>query len=79
MEISITFLFFSSQIFIFEIQSLNSNFIAQINIMNLLKLKSIYLVAFLLFSQCGIAQNNKGRIDFETYNPPSSLVVPGKA
>ena len=44
--------------------------------MNLLKLKSIYLVAFLLFSQCGIAQNNKGRIDFETYNPPSSLVVP---
>jgi predicted TIM-barrel fold metal-dependent hydrolase len=44
--------------------------------MRILKLRSAYLAAFLLFSQCGLAQNNKGRIDFETYNPPSSLVVP---
>jgi predicted TIM-barrel fold metal-dependent hydrolase len=44
--------------------------------MQILKLRLIYLGAFLLFSQCGLAQNSKGRIDFETYNPPSSLVVP---
>ena len=44
--------------------------------MQIIKLRSTYLAAFLLFSQCGLAQNNKGRIDFETYNPPSSLVVP---
>jgi len=44
--------------------------------MQMLKLKSTYLAAFLLFSHCSLAQNNKGRIDFETYNPPSSLVVP---
>ena len=43
--------------------------------MNILKMRSAYLAAFLLFSQCGLAQNDKGRIDFETYNPPSSLVV----
>ena len=39
-------------------------------------MKSFYLTAFLLFSQCSLAQNDKGKIDFETYNPPSSLVVP---
>jgi predicted TIM-barrel fold metal-dependent hydrolase len=44
--------------------------------MNILKMKSLYLAAFLLFSQCSFAQNDKGKIDFETYNPPSSLVVP---
>ncbi len=44
--------------------------------MNIFKLKSFYLAAFLLFSQCSLAQNDKGKIDFETYNPPSSLVVP---
>jgi predicted TIM-barrel fold metal-dependent hydrolase len=44
--------------------------------MNILKMKSFYLAAFLLFSQCSLAQNDKGKIDFETYNPPSSLVVP---
>ena len=44
--------------------------------MNILRMKSIYLAALVLFSQCSLAQNDKGKIDFETYNPPSSLVVP---
>lgn len=44
--------------------------------MNIFTMRSVYLAGFLLFSQCGLAQNEKGRIDFETYNPPSSLVVP---
>lgn len=44
--------------------------------MIILRMKSFYLAAFLLFSECSLAQNDKGRIDFETYNPPSSLVVP---
>ena len=44
--------------------------------MTIFKTKSVYLAAFLLFSQCGMAQNDQGKIDFETYNPPSSLVVP---
>lgn len=54
------------------------NFIAEskIDIMDIFEKKCIYLAAFLLFSQCSFAQNDRGKIDFETYNPPSSLVVP---
>ncbi len=44
--------------------------------MNILNRASIYITGLLLFSQCGLAQTEKGKIDFETYNPPSSLVVP---
>ncbi len=44
--------------------------------MNILGKKFFYLAALLGFSQCGLAQTEKGKIDFETYNPPSSLVVP---
>ncbi|MEJ7779209.1 MAG: amidohydrolase family protein [Daejeonella sp.] len=44
--------------------------------MNILGKKYFYLAALLGFSQCGLAQTEKDRIDFETYNPPSSLVVP---
>ena len=44
--------------------------------MNIFKTKCIYIAGLLLLSQCGLAQTEKGRIDFETYNPPSSLVVP---
>lgn len=47
--------------------------------MNILGKKYLYLAALLGFSQCGLAQSEKGRIDFETYNPPSSLVVPEHA
>jgi predicted TIM-barrel fold metal-dependent hydrolase len=44
--------------------------------MNILGKKYIYFAALLSFSQCSLAQSDKNRIDFETYNPPSSLVVP---
>ena len=44
--------------------------------MNIANFKPLYIAALLLFSQCSMAQNDKGRIDFETYNPPSSLRVP---
>lgn len=44
--------------------------------MNISSFKPLYIAALLLFSQCSMAQNDKGKIDFETYNPPSSLVVP---
>ena len=44
--------------------------------MNILGKKYFYLAALLGFSECGLAQTEKGKIDFETYNPPSSLVVP---
>ena len=44
--------------------------------MNILGKKYIYVAGLLIFSHCSLAQTDKGRIDFETYNPPSSLVVP---
>jgi predicted TIM-barrel fold metal-dependent hydrolase len=44
--------------------------------MNIFKVKSVYLVLFVLLSQFSLAQNEKKSIDFESYNPPSSLVVP---
>lgn len=44
--------------------------------MNIFGKRYFYLCALLGFSQCGLAQTDKPRIDFETYNPPSSLVVP---
>ena len=54
------------------------NFIAEskIDTMDIIKMKCIYIAGLLLLSQCGLAQTEKGKIDFETYNPPSSLVVP---
>ena len=54
------------------------NFIAEskIDTMDIIKMKCIYIAGLLLLTQCGLAQTEKGRIDFETYNPPSSLVVP---
>lgn len=51
-------------------------FIVEIKMMNIANFKPLYIAALLLFSQCSMAQNDKGRIDFETYNPPSSLHVP---
>lgn len=44
--------------------------------MDIFKIRYAYIASLLLFSQCGLAQTDKARIDFETYNPPSSLVVP---
>lgn len=44
--------------------------------MEILETKCIYIACLMLFSQCSLAQSEKGRIDFETYNPPSSLMVP---
>ena len=44
--------------------------------MNIFGKKYLYFAALLGFSQCSLAQTDKNRIDFETYNPPSSLVVP---
>lgn len=44
--------------------------------MNTFKINLICLIAFFLFSQSTIAQNEKKSIDFESYNPPSSLVIP---
>ena len=44
--------------------------------MNILKIKLICLTTFVLLSQFTLAQNDKKSIDFESYNPPSSLVVP---
>ncbi len=44
--------------------------------MNIFAKKYLYFAALLGFSQCSLAQTEKIRIDFETYNPPSSLVVP---
>lgn len=44
--------------------------------MNIFKTRYLYFAALLVFSHCSLAQTERGRIDFETYNPPSSLVVP---
>lgn len=44
--------------------------------MDILKTKFIYISGLLILSHCSLAQTEKGKIDFETYNPPSSLVVP---
>ena len=38
--------------------------------------KIVFLGAGIWLSLCGWSQASKPRIDFETYNPPSSLVVP---
>ena len=37
-----------------------------------------YPLIILLFVASGIAAQQAGRMDFEQYNPPSTLVVPGK-
>jgi uncharacterized protein len=44
--------------------------------MKKLKRHSALFLALILISQYAFTQNEKGKIDFETYNPPSSLVVP---
>lgn len=44
--------------------------------MNIPGKKYIYFAALIGLSQSSLAQVDKNRIDFETYNPPSSLVVP---
>lgn len=42
----------------------------------IIKKEFLQLLSILLLTQTAFAQTDKNRIDFETYNPPSSLIVP---